>query len=60
MENNDEKWRENFAQNDNQEENKSYGSQGRTPRPRIQRPVYGSNADGERRTFQPRNNYNRE
>ena len=60
MENNDEKWRENFAQNDSNDENKSYGNQGRTPRPRIQRPVYGSNADGERRTYQQRNGYNRE
>ena len=44
MENNDEKWRENFAANNS----------GRTPRPRIQRPVYGSSADGERRTYHPR------
>ncbi len=54
MENNNEKWRENFAQNEGKEESNSYGTPGRTPRPRIQRPVYGSNADGERRTFQPR------
>ena len=54
MENNDEKWRENFAQNEGKEESNSYGTPGRTPRPRIQRPVYGSNAEGERRTFQPR------
>ncbi len=53
MENNDEKWRENFAQNEGKEEN-NHGTPGRTPRPRIQRPVYGSSADGERRTFQPR------
>ena len=60
MENNDEKWRESFASNEEKEGNTSYGSTGRTPRPRIQRPVYGSNADGERRTFQPRGSYNRE
>ena len=60
MENNDEKWRENFAANENKDENNSYGNTGRTPRPRIQRPVYGSNAEGERRTFQPRGSYNRE
>ena len=64
MENNDEQWRENFAANEgkdregynpssNREQNQSYGS-GRTPRPRIQRPVYGSSADGERRTYRPR------
>ena len=66
MENNDEKWRENFAANEgtegnregfnpsaNRDQNRSYG-QGRTPRPRIQRPVYGSSADGERRTYRPR------
>ena len=66
MENNDEKWRENFSANEGNEENregfkpsfnressKGYG-QGRSPRPRIQRPVYGSNAEGERRTYRPR------
>lgn len=60
MENNDEKWRDSFASNEEKEGNNSYGNTGRTPRPRIQRPVYGSSADGERRTFQPRGNYNRE
>ena len=67
MENNDEKWRDSFATNEgkdenregfrpsnNREHNTSYGSTGRTPRPRIQRPVYGSNAEGERRAFRPR------
>ena len=37
---------------ENNEEKHENGA--RTPRPRIQRPVYGSNAEGERRTFQPR------
>ena len=37
---------------ENNEEKHEHGA--RTPRPRIQRPVYGSNAEGERRTFQPR------
>ena len=37
---------------ENNEEKHESGA--RTPRPRIQRPVYGSNAEGERRTFQPR------
>jgi len=60
MENNEEKWRENFASNEGQENNNSYGTPGRTPRPRIQRPVYGSSADGERRTFQPKGGYQRE
>ena len=60
MENNEEKWRENFASNEGQENNNSYGTPGRTPRPRIQRPVYGSSADGERRTFQPKSGYQRE
>ena len=60
MENNEEKWRENFASNEGQENSNSYGTPGRTPRPRIQRPVYGSSADGERRTFQPKSSYQRE
>jgi len=60
MENNEEKWRENFASNEGQENSNSYGTPGRTPRPRIQRPVYGSSADGERRTFQPKSGYQRE
>ena len=60
MENNEEKWRENFAQNEGQENSNSYGTSGRTPRPRIQRPVYGANAEGERRTFQPKSSYQRE
>ena len=37
---------------ENNEEKHESGA--RTPRPRIQRPVYGSNAEGERRTYQPR------
>ncbi len=60
MENNEEKWRENFVQNEGQENSNSYGTPGRTPRPRIQRPVYGASADGERRTFQPKSGYQRE
>ncbi|MBR1800993.1 MAG: RNA-binding S4 domain-containing protein [Bacteroidaceae bacterium] len=58
--NNEEKWRENFAQNEGNEEKSSYGNTGRTPRPRIQRPVYGSSADGERRTYQNRNSFHQE
>ena len=64
MENNDEKWRENFAANEGTGESRegfnpsqrehSYGTQGHSMRPRIQRPVYGSNASGERRTYRPR------
>ena len=58
--NNEENWRENFAQNEGNEEKSSYGNTGRTPRPRIQRPVYGSSADGERRTYQNRNSFHQE
>ena len=64
MENNDELWREKFGAHEgndehregfnpsNKEQNHSFGA-GRTPRPRIQRPVYGSNPEGERRTYRP-------
>lgn len=67
MESNDEKWRENFSANESNNTNREgFGSSnhestsgsGRTPRPRIQRPVYGSSSDGERRPYRPRYNAN--
>ena len=68
MESNDEKWRENFAANESNNENRegfssanresNSNGMGRTPRPRISRPVYGSANDGERRTFRPRYSQN--
>ena len=62
MESNDEKWRENFAAKENDANRDGFSSEKReqnnpvprTPRPRIQRPVYGAGSDGERRTFRPR------
>ena len=51
MENNEE-WRDQFAQDKSENQESSYGHP-RTPRPRIQRPVYGASADGERRPYRP-------
>ena len=67
MESNDEKWRDKFATESNDTNREGFSSQnrestnpsqGRTPRPRIQRPVYGASADGDRRTFRPRYSQN--